>query len=256
MKFSIIIATYNAEKYLERAINSILSNNYGLFEIIVIDGKSTDKTMEIVEKYKDIITHHVSEPDRGIYDAWNKGIKLATGDWIMFIGADDKLLSNTLVKYSEFISTLENPGETLYISSRIQMVDHLGKKIRIKGWSWSWPFFLKEMTVAHPGSLHSKKLFSLYGNYNIAYRSAGDYELLLRPREKLKYAFMDELTLEMQEGGISDGILGIKEHCRAAIDTGKYFSLYAYSNALYVYLKFSFKRIMRRLGFNVYLKRA
>ena len=88
---SIIIATYNAEKTLKRCLNSIVSQKKDQLELLIIDGCSTDRTMDIVREFAESIDVIVSEVDKGIYDAWNKGIRLATGEWIMFLGADDYL---------------------------------------------------------------------------------------------------------------------------------------------------------------------
>ena len=255
MKYSIIIATYNAGKYLTEAIESALHSTHDSTELILIDGGSKDDTLEIINKYNESISYWISEPDNGIYDAWNKGITKATGDWIMFIGADDRLLPKAINSYTSFIERHPERDSLLYVSSRMQMVDQNGKLIRVKGWSWEWPKFLKETTVAHPGSLHSKKLFEKYGMFDTNYRSAGDFELLIRPKDQLKAAFMDEVTVVMQEGGISDGTIGIKEHCIAAIKTGGYSPFLAYKNAIWVFLKFKIRTTLRKYGINAYLKK-
>lgn len=254
MKFSIIIATYNAENFLDRAITSLISSLAG-HELIIIDGGSKDSTLDIIKRYQNDIAYWISEADKGIYDAWNKGVQKATGDWIMFLGADDRLLAGALDSYQTFIKNHPQKDELLYVSSRMRMVDQQNNPIRVKGWPWEWPKFLKEMTVAHPGSLHSKKLFEKYGPFDASFRSAGDFELLLRPKDKLPAAFMNEITVEMQEGGISDGLVGIKEHCIAAIKTGGVPPTQAYFHAGWVYAKYNGKKLLRNFGINAYLKR-
>jgi glycosyltransferase involved in cell wall biosynthesis len=254
-KFSIIVAVYNAELFIVNFMESLKKISYKDFEIIIIDGGSSDNTLKLLEQYNSIIDYKISEKDKGIYDAWNKGILKATGDWILFIGSDDILLSDSLTKYNDFISSLKNKDTIQYISSKNKMIDVEGKTVRIKGWTWEWPFFLKEMTVAHPGSIHSRKLFELYGLFDTSYKSSGDYEFLLRPKDKLEYAFMDEVTVDMREGGISDGWIGIKEHCRAAISTGGYQPFNAYTNAVWVLSKHKLKKFLRLLGINAYLRK-
>ncbi|MBP9970812.1 MAG: glycosyltransferase, partial [Paludibacteraceae bacterium] len=101
MKISIIIATYNASKTLNRCLDSIVSQKNSEVELIIIDGGSTDETLSVINSYSSDIDYVLSEKDNGLYDAWNKGIKAAKGDWIMFLGADDQLLSNALEKYIE-----------------------------------------------------------------------------------------------------------------------------------------------------------
>ena len=147
MKYSIIIATYNAEKYLERALTSVVEGTSGDYELILIDGGSKDSTLEIIQRFKKYISYSLSERDKGIYDAWNKGIKKATGDWIMFLGADDRLLPGAIDKYEAFINQHPDKENLLYVSSRMQMVDENNNPIRVKGWSWEWPKFLKKLPL-------------------------------------------------------------------------------------------------------------
>ncbi|MDQ6723714.1 MAG: glycosyltransferase, partial [Thermoproteota archaeon] len=111
MKLSIIVATYNAEKYFERLLRSIACEaieNYHDIEVIVIDGNSKDGTVELIRRYSNCITFWISEPDEGIYDAWNKGLKQSTGDWIMFLGADDYLKANALAAYVSHFEKLKD----------------------------------------------------------------------------------------------------------------------------------------------------
>lgn len=96
-KISIITVTYNAEKYLEQTIKSVIEQDYSNIEYIIIDGASTDKTINIIKKYEKYITYWISEPDKGIYDAMNKGIDLATGKWINFMNAGDIFTDNTIL---------------------------------------------------------------------------------------------------------------------------------------------------------------
>lgn len=252
-KISIVTASYHAEAFIERAIQSIVGQEYDNMEFIIIDGGSKDKTVELIKKYADRINYWASEPDKGIYDAWNKGLAKATGDWIMFLGCDDLLVPGALQNYSDFLDQL--PNDIQYVSSKNQIVDMDNKPVRIKGWPWKWPFFLKEMTVAHPGSLHSRQLFETYGKFNTNYKIVGDYEFLLRPKEQLKTAFMDKITVVMQEGGASDSVAAIKEQYKAATLTGNYAVSKAMLNASIVYAKFKSKKALRAAGINAYLRK-
>jgi len=252
---SIITVTFNADRFLEKLIKSVIEQNSEYTEFIIIDGGSKDNTINIVKQYEANITYWVSEPDKGIYDAWNKGVKQSTGDWIMFLGADDILKPDALKKYQNFIKN--SAAQNLhYISSRMEMIDADGKFVRVKGWPWEWPSFLKEMMVAHPGSLHSRLLFKEYGYFDINYKISGDYELMLRPRNKLRAAFMNEITTQMSEGGASDSAKAIKEHYRAATITGGGSKFPLKINALYVYTKFILKNITKKLGLKLYLKKS
>lgn len=253
---SIIIATYNAEEVLKRCILSILSQKELNYELLIIDGKSTDSTTKIIKKYESNISYWISEPDKGIYDAWNKGIVKASGDWIMFLGADDQLMPDALNSYLHFMNQNAINNNVDFISSRVQMIDKKGNPIRIKGWPFEWPLFLKEMTVAHPGALHSKNLFQKYGEFDTQYKIVGDYEFLLRAGASLKALFMDKVTVLMSEGGVSDSVNSIKEHYKAVIETGKYPKHKAFTNSIIVYLKLETKNFTRKFGFDLHLRKA
>jgi glycosyltransferase involved in cell wall biosynthesis len=255
-KISIITAVYNAEDTLETLIKSIAAQELAPYEFLIVDGFSKDGSVKIIEKHSSVITKWISEPDQGIYDAWNKGLQLASGDWVMFIGADDILLPNALRDYSTFLSKLPRHKTFDLVSSRLQMFDANGKIVRTKGWPWEWPKFLKEVTIAHPGALHSMQLFKEYGTFNIDYKIVGDFELLLRPKEALRTAFMNIITVQMSEGGASDSVDSIREHFKATTITGGMPVSLALINAVNVYTKFKIKKIARKLGFNLYLKRS
>ncbi|MNQ33538.1 PGL/p-HBAD biosynthesis glycosyltransferase [compost metagenome] len=255
-KISIIIATYNAEKYLQNCLDSIIPQLDTNIELIIIDGGSKDSTVEIIKQNQKYISYFVSESDKGIYDAWNKGLEKASGEWIMFVGADDQLVANAIEVYTTFINENQEAQHVDFISSRVEMIDENGKSIRIKGWPFAWPMFLKEMTVAHPGALHSKELFNKYGKYNIDYKIVGDYEFLLRAGKSLKALYVDTVTVRMSEGGASDSVKSIKEHYKAVISTGKHSKYLAFINASIVYTKYKVKKIGRKIGLNLYMRKA
>lgn len=218
---SIVIATYNASANLAKLLNSIISQKTDNVELIIIDGKSSDNTLSIIKEYEQFINYWISEPDKGIYDAWNKGVKAATGTWIMFLGADDVLLPNALQAYLELISNNNNLNKYDYISAQNQYIDKNGTILKILGNGASWNQMKKNMSAAHVGSLHSKKnLFNQVGGYNLDYRICGDYELLLRKKENLKNYFLPAQIAQMQAGGVSFTLQAIvetfkirKEHC-------------------------------------------
>lgn len=253
MKVSIVIATYNADKVLERALKSVIPNRP--FELILIDGGSRDNTLSIIKKYADQITYWISEKDNGIYDAWNKGVKVAKGDWIMFLGADDALVPDAIQQYEKFLTENGGSKHLQFVSSKIQMVNEEGRFLRVKGWPWEWPLFLRDMTVAHPGSLHSAALFEKYGLFDSSYKSAGDFEFLLRPKGQLSAGFLPYVTALVQDGGMSDSPIGIWEHRRATVSTGGYSPLKGYLNSYWVYFKFSVKRMLSRYKIYLYLKK-
>ena len=240
--FTIITATYNSVKTLEATMKSVLNQKITNFEYIIVDGKSTDNTLSIIKKYEQIFKNKgvlfkwISEKDTGIYNAWNKGLKLATGKWISFLGSDDVYLDNALKKYANAANN--NPNAD-FIHSKVRLVNQ-GKIKYIVSDKWIWKNFKRYMKIAHVGSFHNKKYFKKYGIFNENYKIAGDYEMLLRAKNTLKTIFIDYFTAEMGDGGISNNnvILVFKEVKRAKIETAKvskfsaffdfYFSLFKY----------------------------
>lgn len=222
MLFSIVTVTFNSEKTLRRTINSLLSQGISNFEYIIIDGDSSDSTVDIIKSYecdfeeKNISFTWVSEKDTGIYDAFNKGIKLAKGNWISFLGSDDYYLDNALEYYK---NEIDKQKEGLDFIHSIVNVEN--KKV-IKD-KWSWRKFKKYMNVAHVGAFHSKKYFEQYGLYNTNYKIAGDYELLLRAKKNLKTHWFDKVTAIMADGGVSNSQVKsvYLETTKAKIESGK-----------------------------------
>jgi glycosyltransferase involved in cell wall biosynthesis len=205
-RLTIVTATYNADAVLARCIESVLAQDYPDIEHVFIDGGSSDGTIDILKQYSAKIASWVSEKDKGIYDAWNKGLRIATGEWIAFLGADDQYVPGAVSQY---------------MASLVRWVPEPPRKAKIIGQGWKWSVFQKEMKPAHVGSLHHRSLFETYGVYDISYRIVGDYELLLRPRGNLKASFMNSITAVMQAGGTSDGFPALTETRRAKIETGR-----------------------------------
>lgn len=252
--FSIITATFNCEKTLLRSISSVRQQTFRSFEYIIIDGGSTDSTVEKIKNNQSTVTTWLSEKDQGIYDAWNKGISLAKGSWILFIGADDFLYPEALQSYYDFLANSVTT-DVLYLSSKVEIIDHSGHIKRIYGWPWKWRQFRRINLLAHPGSLQSKKLFDQYGLYNISYKIVGDYELLLRPREKLNGMFMNKITAKVTEGGMSYSYRTFLELRRAVSQTAGIPDAIANYDFVIQILKLWLKNVARRMGINLYLRK-
>lgn len=197
-KISYVIAVRNGAGTVRRAIDSIVSQAHHQVECIVIDGGSTDGTQEIIKEYKEQLAYFVSEKDNGIYDAWNKGLARASGQYIAFVGADDEVLPGAISQCLDFLR--KNPGIE-YVSFKVLFGGSGG---RVIGQPWSWHSFRKRMTVAHVGSIHRRDLYDRYGTYDVSYKISGDYEFLLRVGDKLKSGFINEIMIEMADGGVSN----------------------------------------------------
>lgn len=221
--FTIITSSFNSEKTIAKTIESVLNQEFKDYEYIIVDGKSVDNTINIIKKYeplfkeKNISFQWISETDSGIYNAWNKGLKLATGNWISFIGSDDVYVDNSLEKYANIISRNQSAD---FIHSKVKIFDE-GGFVREINKKWNWKQFKKSMNIAHAGAFHNKEYFRKYGSYNEDYKIAGDYEMLLRAKNELKTIFLDEFTVTMLEGGISGKMFlsAFKEAERAKTET-------------------------------------
>ena len=242
---SIIIASFNDASRLQVAINSVLSQKVPNLELIVIDGASTDGTIPLLQSYGNCIAFWSSEPDEGIYDAWNKGIALATGDWIGFIGADDCFRPHAIATYQDILS---NSSGLDYISSRICLC-YGNSSNRLIGQPWSWPKFRHFMNVAHVGSLHHRNLFDKYGTFNPKLRICGDYEFLLRAGGTLRAAFVDDVLLDMASGGVSESSpLSIFESYQVKRSTQSVSTIQATFDCCEALVKWYLRRIMLLLN--------
>ena len=184
-KFSIITVTYNAGKTLEKTIQSIISQSYRNVEYIIVDGKSKDNTLQIADTYKQGIHCIVSEPDKGLYDAMNKGIRLATGDYLCFLNAGDKFHDNdTLQRMVDSLKDGELP-DVLY--GKTAIVDENGNFLhmrkRFPTQELNWKSFKQGMVVCHQAFFASRKLAPAY---DLKYRFSADVDWCIRVMKKSK----------------------------------------------------------------------
>lgn len=198
---TIITSTRDAVKYLPAAIRSVREQTYGNIEWIVVDGASKDGTLDILRQNEDVIDYWISESDQGIFDAWNKGLRLARGEWVSFLGADDQLLPDAIETMVNVAN--ESPVPLDLVSGKVQLCSGSVKR-RIIGKPWVWDRFRKYMCVAHVGAMHNAAYFKRYGGFDSTFRIAGDYELLLRAGPDLKAGFVDKVLARMEFGGISN----------------------------------------------------
>jgi glycosyltransferase involved in cell wall biosynthesis len=206
---TIITATFNAAHELPRTIQSIRELTYKNIEWIVIDGNSSDNTIKLIHDNGDIINEWISEPDSGIYDAWNKGVSKANGDWIAFLGAGDTYKPESISWYVDAILATDKILD--FVSSRVEMVNSAGVVYREYGDSFNWEIVQKYMNIAHVGALHHRSLFDRYGFFDCTYRSSADYDFFMRCGERLKSLYLPVVTGSMLIGGVSDRYSGIYE---------------------------------------------
>jgi glycosyltransferase involved in cell wall biosynthesis len=210
---SIIIATFNAEDTLQSCFDSIIPQLCGEVELIVIDGESKDSTVDIIKDYSKNINWWISEKDDGVYDAWNKGLNIAKGEWVMFLGADDQLVNGALDQYLNFVNDSNNLD---IVSSLIRYVDSNGSNIKLIGEPWNWNKFKRGgLQFAHPGLLHNMRLFEENGCFDSTFKICGDAEFFYRIGESLKAGYLNAETVIMRTGGISYSVDAIIEAFQA-----------------------------------------
>lgn len=195
-KFSIITVTYNAEKVLEDTIQSVIFQTYRNVEYIIVDGASKDHTLEIVHKYHNRINKVISEPDKGLYDAMNKGIQLATGDYLCFLNAGDKFHdSETLQKIVHTLKGQELP-DVIYGETAI--VDEEGHFLHMRRLSTpahlNWKSFKQGMLVCHQAFFVNREL-AINHLYDLQYRFSADFDWCIRIMKKAKCLHNTRLTL-------------------------------------------------------------
>jgi glycosyltransferase involved in cell wall biosynthesis len=219
MKISIITVCFNAAKTIEDTIESVLDQDYIDVEYIIKDGVSTDDTLSILEKYQDRVML-ISKSDKGIYDAMNQGIELATGEVIGILNADDVYAHNKVI--SNVMRLFAQGAQATYADLEYVKEDDLEKVTRrwVSG-SYKKVSFLKGWMPPHPTFYLRKEFYLKYGVYLTTMKSAADYELMLRMLYKhdLKAEYLDETIVKMRVGGVSNS--SIKNRIEANNDDRK-----------------------------------
>lgn len=224
---SVIVAVFNGDKTLQQCIDSFSRQTYPNKELIVIDGGSGDGTPRLLEANRERLSYWVSEPDNGIYNAWNKGLRQAKGEWICFLGADDRFRDDrVLERMAESLVRL--PAGIRIAYGQIMLTDADGNDLRLIGEPWEniRQRFRQVMSIPHPGLMHRRSLFEERGHFDESYRIAGDYELLLRELGTGDAHFIPDLVaVAMMQGGISsdpaNGLLTMLEMRRAQRQHGQ-----------------------------------
>lgn len=203
MKVSIITVCYNSEKTIEDTLKSIQSQTYKDIEYIVIDGLSKDTTNNIVEKYNDVVSIHVSEQDNGLYDAMNKGIKLASGDLIGILNSDDILArKNTIQNIVDSLG--ENDG--VYGDVGFYSDDcFLNKKRHYSSKGFKKEKFGRGIMPAHPAFYFKRDCYEKAGLYRTDFKISSDFDMLLRVYmlEETSFVYIQDEIVKMRLGGVS-----------------------------------------------------
>lgn len=206
MKVSLITVCYNRKATMAQSIQSVLDQDYDNIEYIVIDGNSSDGTQDVIESYSSQITHYVSERDKGMYDAINKGLQLATGDIIGLMHSDDVFYDSTVV--TKIVNAFNNSSsaDAVY-GNGIYVTNDANEKIvrnRIGG-QYDFEKLKSGWLPLHPTVYMKKAVVEKYGYYNLDFKIASDTEFLLRYlfKHKINMIYLNEYVVKMRMGGLS-----------------------------------------------------
>ena len=227
MKITVIIASLNAGSTLQRCLDSICNQSHKNYEIVVMDSGSKDGTVDILERNAHRLVYWESEPDKGVYDAWNKALDHATGEWICFLGVDDYFWSSDVLEKlmphlgKAYPESLVVYGKVAYVNKMGEFLDTIGEP-----WEKVAEKFKQTMPLPHPGLMHHREIFEKHGKFDSSFRIAGDYEFLLRELKEGSAVFVpDVIVVGMQMGGASTDprnvSLMLKETRLAAIRHGR-----------------------------------
>lgn len=242
LRISIITVSYNAVKTIEQTISSVVNQSYRDIEYIIIDGGSTDGTVDIIKKYKDKIAYWISEPDGGIYDAMNKGIKVATGEYVYFLGADDTLIDISIIQ-AVVCDMSDNPSDIysygVYCVNNKLMQKYVGNSHAKKHLD------VVDM-VPHQG-LFIKRDIALKIPYDVNYRIAADYKFFLQcyRNKQISIRYKDyPVAFYAMDGVSSNSVRELRvEHIKIFKELGL-----VYSDEYATGIKLLMKTILRKAG--------
>jgi glycosyltransferase involved in cell wall biosynthesis len=215
MKVSIITIAYNSEETIEDTIRSVVSQSYSDIEYIIIDGGSTDRTLEIVAKYSDKVSKLVSEKDKGIYDAMNKGVQIATGQIVGILNSDDVYADSAVIQ--DVVDQFKaDECDALY--ANLVYVNREDTALVTRTWisgSYKEGQFRKGWMPPHPTFFIKKDWYDKFGLYSLKLKVSADYELMLRMvhKNKAKLSYLDKIITKMRVGGVSN--VSIKNRIQA-----------------------------------------
>jgi len=205
MKISIITVAYNNQKYVSECIESVLNQTHKDIEYIVIDGASTDGTLDVINNYKDRMFKIVSEPDKGIYDAINKGIDLATGDIVGILNSDDMYASDMVLE--KVNSAFEDSGAQSCYGDLVYVSHNKSRIIRYwKSGEYNKELIMKGWMPPHPTFFVKRVIYDKLGRFNTDLKIAADYDLILRFMAKggITTFYVPEVLVNMRIGGHSN----------------------------------------------------
>lgn len=204
IKITIITVCLNAKETIEDTIKSVVTQSYKNIEYIIIDGSSTDGTVEVVDKYKSEITHFVSEPDDGVYEAMNKGINLATGDFILFLNANDSLYNENVIEI--VADALNKNPESMLVFGDINYLMQDKKTSNVKAYGdVKNIFYFINNNICHQVIFYNKKLFDDFGEYSHEYKIYSDWDFNINclVKQRIPCLYLPIIISNFLMGGLS-----------------------------------------------------
>lgn len=247
--FTVITAVYNGADHLEATILSVLGQEFGDVEFIIIDGGSKDATLDILRKYENS-AYWVSEPDQGVYDAFNKACHLISGRWAIFLGAGDVLHDcHVLKSMAEVVSNVSSETEIVY--GKVNLTNTAGRPIatlnspwnQMKGrWSGGRP-----MLPHHQGVFHRDRILQMGRPFDTSYRIAADSKLLYSSIQRTQPVFSDIVVASASVGGVSTDVKHSKAVATEILRINREFGFTNYSHQLWFHSKAAVKGMIRDL---------
>ncbi|WP_308765558.1 glycosyltransferase family 2 protein [uncultured Bacteroides sp.] len=233
-KISVITVCYNASTTIQETIESVLGQDYSDYEYIIIDGKSSDNTLEVINTYKSNAIKLISEPDSGVYDAMNKGLKIASGDWIYYLNAGDVLCSDSIFTKVSFY--FKNDIDVIYgnIILKYKNKSTLAKPLSLDYFPIQFPIF-------HPGTFVRSGVIKGYG-FDLSYKIAADYNLFYKLYQDLRTFYYIDLNIaifEAETGLSSSNRVDLFVECQRINKRDTFFMFVLKKNVLRFYLLMS-----------------
>ena len=237
-----VTVVFNGAKHLEQCITSVINQTYSNVEYIVIDGGSTDGTLDIIRRYENKISYWISEPDKGIFDAMNKGIKKANGDFIGILNADDWYEADIVTRMVDEITGIQNPseyGSLVFYCNYYHFDEELRTESKVRKYSTKKKYW-RGMSILHQSMFISKGIYNKLGVYDLTYRSASDYDFFLRMiRNGIKFVGLDVHGVNFRRGGYST--MNMNESLREASKINQlYFGFFSLKHLSFVFLHYIF----------------
>lgn len=206
MLVSVITVCRNAEDFLEQCVQSVVAQDFDDFEYVVIDGGSTDGSVDIIRRYESRLSYWHSKPDRGLAHAFNQGVEHSKGEWLIFLNSDDFFVDGTaLARMAKHLVRHENADVVI---GQVQIVtrEQHPKPILQAGRPWKWKEFRKQATIPHQSAFTNRRFYQKLGNFSEEFKVIVDYEHYLRAGKDLSAVFVPELVSAMRTGGMTTSL--------------------------------------------------